>query len=205
MARLVEMSDLWSRRHNVAYLPGFTEYLTLSFGTVFQPRSESESRFLRAATRFHAGRISAAVLGFLGFIVMSVVAWSQWTEARNARRGQLNESVARLLDCQPADLSERVAALEPYGTQALAELTAYQNSEDADLNLRSNLFTQFISGKTFAEIGPKLDQAPSSWFDLVLDVATKTPDAIDVLESIAPQPITAETDGGWSCRSDSTG
>ena len=184
MARLVEMSDLWSRRPNTAYLPGFTEYLTLSVGTVFQPRSESESRFLHAATRLHAGRISVAVIGILGFIFMSIVAWSQWSEARNARIDQLNDNVARLLDCQPGKLADQITTLESFGPQALDEIRVFQTSNDSEIHLRSNLFAQYVAGETFSSLGDKIGDAPPEWFDLFLQVAQKTPDSVSVLTSL---------------------
>ena len=76
-SRLAESSSVWSRRRTNAHLPGFFEYLSLLPIVVFTAQDETQSQYMRAATRVHAGRISAALVFLLAFLVMSVIAWDQ--------------------------------------------------------------------------------------------------------------------------------
>ncbi|MCC9603904.1 serine/threonine-protein kinase [Stieleria sp. JC731] len=186
MTRLVEMSETWSRRPKPVHLPNFTDYLILSFGTVFQRRSPTDARFLRAATRLHAGRISVGAISLLGLIFLSVVTWYQWNAARQYRQSQLNAEVARLLESRSADdFSTQAERLSQFGIDALNQVGAWQISTDDRIKLLALLFEQHIKQESFVGIAPLILEAPSSLFDSVLSVAKKTPDASQWLRSVA--------------------
>lgn len=184
-SRLAELSDVWSRRQINAYLPGFLEYVALLCGSCLQHRSETESSYLRAATRLHAGRISVAVVGMLAFLLMSVVAWHQWRLASDARHRELTAKVDALFNGPPEELPIRVEALRDFGVAATEEVSGWSDSIDPGLQLRSRIFLQSMRPESFAGIAPLLGEAPSEFFDTILAVARQTGDAAAVLKEAA--------------------
>ena len=192
MARLIEMSDLWSRRPNAAYLPSFLEYILLSFGTLLQPHGETESRFLRAAAKSHAGKISATAVAILAFLFMSIVAWNQWTIAKSERKDKLREKVVSLLTSRPEHVADKIDDLQEFGQAAQDEIDVWTESDDGNARLRANLLTQSMSGETFAAIAEQILDLDQELFEVVLEVAKKTPDAKTILGKLADQTIDDE-------------
>ncbi|MFK8113625.1 MAG: protein kinase [Rubripirellula sp.] len=181
-SRLSELSSTWSRRRTPVHLPGFFEYVTLAIGSVFQRRNAEESQFLRAATHHHAGRISIAVITSLAFLLMSMVAWHQWTVAGEAKRREMTANVDLLLNGPTSELPQRIETLRKFGSEANAELAAWSDSVDPNLQLRSEIYLQTVQPESMAEIAPLLANTPTEFFDLVLNIAQRANDATSVLK-----------------------
>ncbi|QDT08484.1 serine/threonine-protein kinase [Planctomycetes bacterium K23_9] len=182
--RLSELSDVYSRRQSKNHLPGFIEYLGLLPGSVLQRRSKVESKFLRDATRHHAGRISIALLSFFAFLFMSVVAWSQWRGAQESNRRELTANIDMLFNGPPQDMPERIDALSRFGEPATAAVLAWNDSVDPRVKLRSEVYLQTIQPSGFSQLANLLDLAPSEFFAPMLKAASNVSDSIVVLESL---------------------
>jgi hypothetical protein len=184
-SRLSELSEVWSRRPINAYLPGFFEYVSLLLGTGLQKHSDTEVRFLRAAARKHAGRISAALVALIAFLLVSIFAWTQWSSARTARRQELAVRLDAFLNTAPAALDERMRDLQDFDSAALAEVSAWQDSIDADSRLRARIYLQSADPQSLGGIAPLLHLAAPEFFDPVLRVAAQTEDSADQLRQTA--------------------
>ncbi len=176
-ARLSALSDAWSRRQVKAQLPGFLDFLTLVFGSQFQHRTETEARFLKAATRLHAGRISLAIVAILAFVVMSILAWQQRGLATQARERELAANVDLLFNGPAAELTKRMTVLRPFGAEATDQIANWSNSVDPQLRLRAQLYLQTQAPRSIAGIAPLIEQAPPEFFASILNIAKESDDS----------------------------
>ncbi|NND97166.1 MAG: protein kinase [Pirellulaceae bacterium] len=193
-SRLVELSNVWWRRKTNIHLPGFIEYLSLLPGALLQKHGKVESQYLRAATRLHAGRISAVLLSFFAFVMMSIVAWTQWRSAQDANRRELTANIDMLLNGDAAELPTRIDVLRSFGNDAIQDMTAWSESVDPNLKLRSQLFLQSVDPQSFQSVASMLNVASPEFFESILSIGNRTPDAITSLRSIVAAPSSIQSD-----------
>jgi serine/threonine protein kinase/formylglycine-generating enzyme required for sulfatase activity len=176
-SRLTELSDAWSRRPHPTYLPGFGEYLSLMVSGFFQKRNDLESRYLKAATRRHAGKISATTATVLALVAVSLFAWNRWSAAAAAEQRELVAIVDSYFNGSTKDLSNGIADLVKFGNVAVREVEQWQDSVDQEVQLRARLFLQTQAPTNFSAITPLLAVASPDWFESILAIAQKTADA----------------------------
>ncbi len=184
-SRLMQLSDAWARRPTKAHLPGFMEFLSLLVGSQFQSRSKPESQFLKAAARLHAGRMSVGVIALIAFMLMSVMAWRQWTVATEARQRELAAQVDLLFNGPASDVTTQIEKLQTFGADSARLIGVWTDSVDPQLRLRAQLYMQSLSPNSIAGIAPLIDEVPAELFDPILAVAEQASDAKSELTTIA--------------------
>lgn len=184
-SRLSIMSELWSRRPVKTQLPGFLDFLTLLAGSRFQHRSESESRYLKAAARLHAGRISVAVVALIGFLLMIGLAYQQYEIANRARKRELAAKVDLLLNGPPNQVTNQIEDLRDFGTDALDAVNPWVNSLNPQSEVRSRLFLQSVQPDASSDWAPVIAQATPELFSPVLDALRRDTTVIEKLAELS--------------------
>ncbi len=186
-SRLAELTESWSLRQSKVQMPRFGEYLYLLGMSPLIRRNERQRKYMRAAARHHAGRISVAALAMLAFCGMTVVAFDQNRRATASRQSELTTTVDLLLHGSASAITQHMESLRPFGSDAIAAVRPYSKSEDRDVRLRASLFLQSQLGESFTGIAQQLAIAPNEYFAPILDIAAKTPDAIASLRTVVEQ------------------
>lgn len=184
-SRLMKLSDAWSRRPLPYHLPGFTDFLFLLAGSSFRRRSETESKYLRAAARAHAGRISVAVIGLIAFLTMSVIAYRQSQIADEAKEGEIAANVDLLFHGPAEDVPTQIEKLRGLGRDAEIQVAARRDSPHMQSKLRSRIYLQSLTSDSLAGIAPILDEATPDLFLPILKIAQQAADAKSELARIA--------------------
>jgi serine/threonine protein kinase len=182
--RLAALSGAWSRRPVRAHLPGFIEFLSLMVGSCFQRRSDSESRYLKAAARLHAGRASVAVVALIAFLMMTVIAWRQWNIASETRDRELAANIDLLFHGPASDVTERIAELQKFGNDAAKQIRVSTDSPNSQARLRSQIYMQSLSPESISGIAPLLEETPPELFETILEIAEQAKDARAELNAI---------------------
>jgi serine/threonine protein kinase len=190
-ARLSEMSEAWSLRQNKTQLPRFGEYLYLQGMSPLIRPSDRQRKYLRAAARHHAGRISVAALAMLAFCGMTFVAIEQRRQ-RNAAQQQAEVAKQKSLVTQidllfhgPAtEITRQIKELAAFGDDAVEQVQRWADSQNPDLQLRAAMFLQSQRPETFEGLASRLETAPDEYFAPLLATARQIPDAIPSLQSL---------------------
>ena len=183
--RLAKLADSWTRRPIRSHLPGFLDFLFLAVGSSFQPRSDSESRYLKAAARSHAGRMSVAMIGVIAFLTMSVFAYRQSMIASEAREREIAANVDLLFHGPSSEVTNQIAKLQKFGRDSETQIAARTNSPHTQSKLRSLIYLQSIKSESFAGIASILDEASPDLFPSILNIAAAARDAKTELAKIA--------------------
>ncbi|MGB7343071.1 MAG: serine/threonine-protein kinase, partial [Pirellulaceae bacterium] len=200
IVRLNELSRSWSTRPSDSSMPGYVEYLGLMAISPFGAKKNASHRsFLRAATRYHSGRISLTALAFLAFVGMSIVAWQQRNKAivatQNAaasRQSELASKIDALIHGPPSDIKEHMAALDEFGADAVDALQPWSKSLNDEAKLRANLYLQ-SQLTSFSQLASGIETAPAEYFEPIAATAKRMPDAPAVLKllSDSKSPVTS--------------
>lgn len=142
-SRLAELTESWSLRQSKVQMPRFGEYLyLLGMSPLIRP-NERQRKYMRAAARHHAGRISVAALAILAFCGMTVVALHQRGQATAARqeasatkRDALATKIDLLFHGPPAEITRQIEDLQAFGDDAIQAVRPWADSTNAELRLR---------------------------------------------------------------------
>lgn len=185
LSRLGELSSTWEKRNSKSLLPGFSEYLALMAATRFHRVNDSESKFIRAATRYHAGRISMTLLAIIGMFATSLFAWTQYRDAKAARQSKAMSDVDLLLNGDADQVSTRIEGWDTDRELAESFLSNAIDSTSARARWRARLWMA-SEGKLSAEsLIEEIGQADVSHFPLTLRVMSEAKDAETALKSFS--------------------
>ena len=175
--RLADLSDAWSRRPSINLLPNFVEFILLWGSSWFAPTGQNETRFLRAAARKHAGRISVAAVATIGFLLMSIVAWRGWSEANRSREAELQAKIDLLLNGPAERVAGEMETLESFGTDADQKIKETSTKANPAQRVRALLYLASASPSSIDEldVDELLKNATPDLFAIFMNVATKEP------------------------------
>ncbi len=140
--RMKDLASHWNLQPENRFLPGVFEFLSIKFGNVGGGASDSERRYIRRATGFHAtrGLLILATLLLIGFLSLYL-----WRSSTNARAAQQFEY---LLEGSPAEVAPRLELLKQYPKSVVLNLI--QTDDDFDYANRRNSHNLFAAAY-FAE------------------------------------------------------
>jgi serine/threonine protein kinase/formylglycine-generating enzyme required for sulfatase activity len=192
-SRLASLSELWSRRPIKTQLPSFVEFLSLLAGSRFQHRTEIESRYLWAAARLHAGRMSVAVIALIAFLLMTAFSYRQHQVVQESRQRELAANVDLLLNGPTNQVTRQIETLTSFGADALDAVSPWIDSLDSQTRVRARLFVQSVRPGTVPDFGPLIEQAPAELFSPILDTLRRDNGAGESLAQIAQEAVSLST------------
>lgn len=174
-ARLAELSRIWNKHPSRQWYPTVGEYVAMRLGSRRAGRTPAQERFLRAAGRYHAGRISAGLIGLLVAVIMTGVAIHQRSEAVAARDNERAALVDLALHGPAEDFGQHAESLSQTPAEAAELIAPWTDSVDPELQLRARLLLAVL-GRTDAEaLVATLGESPPQLFTFYREVFQTSP------------------------------
>ncbi len=182
VARLVELSELWQRKPQKQFLPTLREFAAMQMVVPSSSRNEKQTKYLRAAGRYHAGRVAATTVATVAALIFGALAIDQYSKAASADQARRYAEVSQFIH---GKVSEVPSLLDELGkdTKYLPMVNALlENSKEPHVRLRGGLLAQRLGKETFASVAEMLEDAEPELFSAILKGAS-VPDAKQALES----------------------
>ncbi|MEM9588481.1 MAG: hypothetical protein AAGA03_14450, partial [Planctomycetota bacterium] len=158
-ARLLELSELWAQAPESALLPGLVDYVAMMAasrrGILVRQGNDLDARqqrFLRAATRRHAGRASVAIVALIGFAFACAFAWRQSVSANRAKESELASRVDLMLNGDQEDFQQQLESLPTRDAGLRQRVRESAASLDVNDRARSLLFLHRHGLATFDQL-----------------------------------------------------
>jgi serine/threonine protein kinase len=169
-ARLVELSELWQRKPQPQFLPNFREYAAMQFVVPSSSRNEKQAKFLRAAGRYHAGKVAATTVATIAAVIFAVLAINQWSARAEADRVTLIAEANLLVHGDVATVPQQLDKLaqKPQSWSIVNAMLASAGSKE---KVRAGLLGHRLGKAAFSNIASSLEQAEPELFGAILDAA----------------------------------
>ncbi|MHB8900554.1 MAG: formylglycine-generating enzyme family protein, partial [Thermoguttaceae bacterium] len=162
--QLAERAELWIAKPGQVRLPTLLEWLGILAWTGPARRTDTQRRMLRAAARFHLGRIGLALLAGIAASLIAAALVRRWEGKLQAAQARV--LAGRLFDAkigQVPEIVDEIGQATPYTRQVLADLLQKARGDgDPDRQLRASLALLETDptqapwlGRRLVEVGPQ--------------------------------------------------
>jgi hypothetical protein len=128
----------------------------------------------------------------VAFVVMSVVAWNQWTEASRERQKALISEVDLLLDGPATEVPVHIKRLVQVGEPAVRLLDGWTDSVNKQRMYRARLFKQSTSDTSAASVVEAIEHAEPELMLATREIIGRASDGMKELSKRAADPSSPE-------------
>lgn len=182
VARLAELSELWQRKPQKQFLPSLREYAAMQMVVPSSSRNEKQTKYLRAAGRYHAGRVAATTVATVAAVIFGVLALNQYSKAVDAKRLERLANVRLLVDGPAKDVNKLLDELgrDP---QCWPIVSVFLEDKSPQIQVRGGLLALRLGKGSFATIAASLEYAEPELFEVVL-LAAEPSDGKKALQDV---------------------
>jgi serine/threonine protein kinase/formylglycine-generating enzyme required for sulfatase activity len=131
--RLQEAASAWNAHREKRMLPGFVEWLTISFWSRRRRWTETQRAMMRAANRYHAGRIGVVAIVLVLLLATAIYEEHMRADMRDAARAdQLVATIQTFHASQIAEFQREVAQLSPWTVPRLKRFIDADETREID-------------------------------------------------------------------------
>lgn len=189
VARLIELSELWQRKPQAQFFPSLREYAAMQYVVPSSSRNEKQAKYLRAAGRYHAGKVAGVTIAAIAAVVFAVLAYTQYS-ARLAAEEQRRNVVLDGYLLGPPELAERhLNSILESPRHAQAAARRWIDSIDPKVKVRATLLALKSGSEpdVLGAIAGKLTELDVELLPQLLSVI-KTPETIAILNKAFADP-----------------
>ncbi len=185
VARLNELSDLWSRRPHPRFLPTTSEFLAMHVSVSEHALSDQQKKFLHAARRFHAGRASVVAVTLLLAAALAVLAFEQNRKAVAADESRIAAKLDLFFHGPVDQVPRLIKELTNDPRTLSSKLPNWTDSIQDSVKMRARLLAATIEESKSLALLDGIDNVEPELFENILSVLQKTSSAKSELERIA--------------------
>lgn len=171
VARLIELSELWQRKPQSQFLPSLSEYAAMEFVVPSGSRTDRQSKFLRAAGRYHAGKAAGMAIATLAAVFFAVLALDQYSKRASADQGKRYAEVSQYVHGSVSEVHQLLNQLSGDSRNLSMVNALLENTTRPEAIIRGHLLSQRLKKQSFATIANQLEHAEPALFDIVLEAA----------------------------------
>jgi hypothetical protein len=159
VARLAELSELWQRKPQRQFFPTLREYAAMQMVVPSSSRNEKQAKYMRAAGRYHAGRVAATTVATVVAVIFAVLALQQYNARVTAERNRIG-ILFDMLDHGPPETVRKVIDQLVSAKAHAREFSFIRfSSIDPKVRLRAALFAHFSGEPSYSVLAGALNAA----------------------------------------------
>lgn len=190
-ARLAELSELWQRKPQPQFLPTLREFAEMQLVVPRSSRNEKQTRFLRAAGRYHAGKAAATAVAAVVAAICAMAAVYQYSAAADAVRNKRAAEVSLFVYGKASEVPRLLDELGRDDRNIPIVNAVLQSSAEPHVRIRAGLLAQRMGKAAFENVANALEDAEPELFSVILRGAA-APDGEAALEAVCSDPNAPE-------------